>query len=160
MPEVKNSVFIQAAPAAVYAVAREVELFPDFMPEVTRITVLERDDDGRRQVVEWVGVIPTFKLTVKWTEEDLWDDAELTCRFRQVRGDFNEYSGLWQFLPEGDGCRFESEVQYELEIPTVGPLIKGIVRKIMSDNVNRLQAAIKKRVESSHHGATETRREI
>jgi hypothetical protein len=34
-----------------------------------------------------------------------------------------------------------------LEIPTIGPLIKGVVRKVMTDNVDRLQAAIKKRAE-------------
>ena len=147
MPTVRNTILIEAAPDAVYAVARDVERFPDFMPDVQRITVLEAAPDGSRQVVEWVGLIPTFKLTVKWTEEDLWDDRERTCRFRQVKGDFTEYGGLWRFTAEDPGTRFESEVHYELEIPTVGPLIKGVVRKIMTDNVSRLQAAIKRRVE-------------
>src|SRR3712207_792062 len=117
------------------------------MPDVQRITILEAAPDGSRQVVAWVGQIPTFKLTVKWIEEDLWDDRERTCRFRQVKGDFTEYRGTWRFDGEGFGTRFESEVTYELDIPTVGPLIKGVVRKIMTDNVDRLQAAIKKRAE-------------
>ncbi len=128
MPTVQNSLFIQAAPDRVYAIARDVERFPEFMPDVQRITVLEADADGKRQVVEWVGLIPAFKLTVKWTEEDLWDDTERTCTFRQVKGDFTEYGGLWRFVPQGDGTLFESEVRYELVIPTIGPLIKGVVR--------------------------------
>jgi ribosome-associated toxin RatA of RatAB toxin-antitoxin module len=147
MPTVQNTILIDAPPHAVYAVARDVERFPEFMPDVQRITIVEAAPDGRRQVVEWVGLIPAFKLTVKWTEEDLWDDRERTCRFTQVKGDFTEYGGSWRFEPEGQGTRFDSEVHYELEIPTVGPLIKGVVRKIMRDNVDRLQAAIKKRVE-------------
>ena len=147
MPVVQNQVSIAAPPDAVYAVARDVERFPDFMPDVQRITVQERSEDGSRQVVEWVGLIPTFKLTVKWTEEDLWDDRERTCRFTQVKGDFTRYGGIWRFLPEGDGTRFESEIDYELEIPTIGPLIKGVVRKIMTDNAERLLQAIKRRVE-------------
>jgi len=148
VPLVRNSIYIQAPPEAVYRIAREPERFPEFMPEVRSITVLERSEDGARQVVAWVGQIPTFKLTVKWTEEDLWDDRERTCRFRQVRGDFDEYGGVWRFAPEGEGTRFESEVHYTLEIPTVGPLIRGVVRKIMSDNVDRLQAAIRRRAEA------------
>ena len=147
MPALQHQVHIGASPDAAYAVARDVERFPEFMPDVQRITILERSEDGSRQVAEWVGLIPAFKLTVKWTEEDLWDHAERTCRFRQVKGDFTEYGGLWRFVPEGDGCRFESELNYELEIPTVGPLIRGVVRKIMDTNVQRLQAAIKARVE-------------
>jgi ribosome-associated toxin RatA of RatAB toxin-antitoxin module len=149
LPTVQNSVYVAAPADAVYAVARDVERFPDFMPDVQRITVLEAAEDGRRQVVEWVGTIPAFKLTVKWTEEDLWDDVERTCRFRQVKGDFTEYGGIWRFVPEGEGTRFESEVHYELEIPTIGPLIRGVVRKIMNDNAERLLNAIKKRAEGA-----------
>jgi ribosome-associated toxin RatA of RatAB toxin-antitoxin module len=148
MPTLQNSIEIAAPPDRVYAIARDVERFPDFMPDVQRITVLEASEDGRRQVVEWVGLIPTVRLTVKWTEEDHWDDGERTCRFIQVKGDFTEYAGEWRFDPEGDGTRFTSEVRYELEIPTVGPLIRGLVRKIMTDNVARLQAAIKQRAEA------------
>ncbi|HEU4752645.1 MAG TPA: SRPBCC family protein [Armatimonadota bacterium] len=148
MPTVQNSIQINASPDTVYAIARDVERFPEFMPDVQRITIVEASDDGRRQVVEWVGLIPSVRLTVKWTEEDFWDDAERTCRFRQTKGDFTEYGGEWRFEPEGEGTRFSSEVHYELEIPTVGPLIRGLVRKIMSDNVARLQAAIKQRAEA------------
>jgi ribosome-associated toxin RatA of RatAB toxin-antitoxin module len=147
MPTVSNTVRIAAPPDRVYAIARDVERFPDFMPEVQRITVLEASEDGTRQVVQWVGLIPAFRLTVKWTEEDLWDDAARTCRFRQVEGDFSEYHGTWRFEAEEGGTRFDSEVHYELEIPTIGPLIRGVVRKIMTDNVDRLQAALKKRAE-------------
>jgi len=148
MPTILSSVSIAAPPDRVYAIARDVERFPDFMPDVQRITIVDADPGGARQVVEWVGLIPAFRLTVKWTEEDRWDDRERTCRFSQVKGDFTEYGGLWRFEPEGEGCRFDSEVTYELEIPTIGPLIRGVVRKIMTDNVNRLQAAIKRRAES------------
>lgn len=147
MPTVENTLQIAASPDAVYAIARDVERFPDFMPDVQRITVLEQSEDGGRQVVEWVGLIPTFKLTVKWTEEDIWDDAARTCTFNQVKGDFTAYGGLWRFVPEGEGCNFESRVDYELDIPTIGPLIKNVVKKIMLDNMVRLQAAIKARAE-------------
>jgi len=153
VPTIQNTVVIDAPPEAVYAIARDVERFPEFMPDVQRITIVEASEDGARQVVEWVGLIPMFKLTVRWTEEDHWDDEERTCRFRQVKGDFTEYGGLWRFDAEGAGTRFASEVSYELDIPTVGPLIKGVVRKIMSDNVDRLQAAIKRRVEGEAGGA-------
>jgi ribosome-associated toxin RatA of RatAB toxin-antitoxin module len=149
VPVVENEIRIAAPVERVYAIARDVERFPEFMPEVQRITVRESAGDGSRQVVEWVGVIPAFRLTVKWTEEDLWDDRERTCVFRQVKGDFDVYEGTWRFLEEDGGTRFTSQVRYELEIPTIGPLIRGVVKKIMTDNVRRLQAAIRQRAESA-----------
>jgi ribosome-associated toxin RatA of RatAB toxin-antitoxin module len=152
MPEITNRIEIAADPDAVYRVAREPERFPDFMPEVKSVTVVERSADGRRQVVEWVGLIPQLRLTVKWTEEDLWDDAARTCAFHQVRGDFDRYEGIWRFDPVPAGTLFESVVQYEIEIPLVGKLIQAVIRKIMFDNVQRLQEALKRRCEEGAGG--------
>jgi ribosome-associated toxin RatA of RatAB toxin-antitoxin module len=147
MPTIENAILIQADVEHVYAVAREVESFPDFMPDVRSVRVLERSDEGRRTVVEWVGLIPEFKQTVKWVEEDVWDAAEHTCHFRLVRGDFKEYSGIWRFTPADGSTRFESHVSYEYDIPLIGPLIKGVIRKKMQENVDRLLQAIKGRAE-------------
>lgn len=148
MPEILNRIEIEADPEAVYRAARDVERFPEFMPEVKSVVVVERSPDGSRQVTDWVTWMPEFRLTVKWTEEDRWDDAARTCEFLLVKGDFTEYGGVWRFLPSERGATFESVVRYEIEIPLVGPLIKGVIRKKMYENVERLQQALKRRVES------------
>lgn len=147
MPTVENGIRIAAPVDHVYAIARDVEAFPEFMPDVKSLRVLERGADGRRMVVEWVGIIAEFKTTVRWVEEDLWDDSERTCAFRLVSGDFKEYHGIWRFIPEEGGTRFESTVTYEYDIPLIGPLIKGVILKKMRENVERLQQAIKSRAE-------------
>jgi ribosome-associated toxin RatA of RatAB toxin-antitoxin module len=147
MPNIQNSIFIQAPVDDVFRVAMDVERFPEFMPDLKSLRVLERSDDGLRTVVEWVGNLPEFKTTVKWVEEDLWDAVEHTCRFTLVRGDFKSYGGTWRFTPEAGGTRFDSDVHYEYDIPLIGPLIKGLIRKKMHENVDRLQAAMKARME-------------
>ena len=42
MPEITNRIEIGAPPERVYAVARDVERFPDFMPDVESVRVVER----------------------------------------------------------------------------------------------------------------------
>lgn len=147
MPRVENQITIAADVETVYRTAKEVERFPEFMPDVKSIRVLERSDDDRRTVVEWVGLIPEFKTTVKWVEEDRWDDAAHTCEFTLVRGDFKSYGGQWRFEPAPEGTRFTSVVDYEYDIPLIGPLIKALIKKKMGENVDRLQAALKERIE-------------
>jgi len=120
---------------------------------VKSITVVDRSPDGSRQVVDWVTWMPEFRLTVKWTEEDRWDDAARTCDFTFVKGDFSEYGGTWRFLASDNGTVFESVVRYEIEIPLVGPLIKGVIKRKMYENVERLQQALKRRVEAGTGGA-------
>src|SRR5260370_37131433 len=112
MPRVENSIVIAADVETVYHTAKEVERFPEFMPDVKSLRVLERSEEGRRTVVEWVGVIPEFKTTVKWIEEDQWDDAAHTCDFQLVRGDFKSYSRRWEFNPPRAGNQFIFVVDY------------------------------------------------
>jgi ribosome-associated toxin RatA of RatAB toxin-antitoxin module len=132
----------------VYALAKNVEAFPGFMPDVKSITVLERGEDGRRTVCEWVGIVKEFKTTIKWTEEDIWDDDAHTCTFSLVKGDYSKYGGKWTFTDLGGKTRFDSEIEVEYDVPLVGALIKCLIARKMKENVDNMLAAIKKEVES------------
>lgn len=147
MPVIENNVSIAASPEEVLGLAMEVEAFPDFMPEVKEVVVHERDAAGNPALVAWAALIPEFALTVKWTERDRWDPAAHTCDFTQAEGQFSVYEGQWRFEEEGAGTRFVSTLRYEIEIPLVGPLIKGLIKKKMWENVDRLQQALKARAE-------------
>lgn len=147
MPHIKNDIVINSTPERVWAVARDVESFPDFMPDVKSIRVLDRSPDGRRVVVEWVGIVKEFKTTIKWVEEDIWDQERMECRFSLVSGDYNAYSGVWRFEAAEGGTRFTSEIDFEYEVPLIGPIIKNLITKKMKDNVDSILAAIKRKVE-------------
>lgn len=148
MPRVESSVIINAPVEKVFALAKDIEAFPDFMPDLKKVTILERSEDGNRTTSEFVGYIKDFKITMKWTEEDEWDPVERTCRFNLVKGDFKSYSGLWTFEPEGEGTRYTSVIDFEYEIPLIGPIIKSLVARLMKQNVDNMLEAIKKKAES------------
>ena len=55
---------------------------------------------------------------------------------------------MWTFTAEGENAtRFDSVLDYRLEIPLVGALIKTIIHKTMQNNLNATLQAIKKRCE-------------
>ena len=151
MPHIENQAVINAPLETVFAMARDQESFPQFMPDVESVAVAERSEDGSRTVTDWVAVASDFKLKVRWTEEDLWDEAAHTCRFTQIKGDYTAYGGLWTFTSDGanGGTRFQSEIDYELEIPLIGPLLKAVVARLMRDNTQKILDAIKTRAEQS-----------
>jgi uncharacterized membrane protein len=146
MPLVQSRVRIAAPVETVYRVARDVETFPEFMSDVQSIDVLEQE--GERVLANWVGFIPQFRLKVRWQQEDIWDPVAHTCKFRQTKGDYDEMYGEWRFLRDGDGTIFESDVNYEYTVPTLGPLVKKVVQGIVQKNMESILAAIKKRAES------------
>ena len=152
MPHLDNEVTVDAPLETVYRLAKDVESFSQFMPDVESVAVTERSPDGQRTTTDWVGVASDFKLKVRWTEQDVWDDAAHTCRFVQTKGDYSAYSGLWTFATEADGrTKFSSAIDYELEIPLIGPLLKRVVARLMQDNTQKILDAIKTRAEQSPH---------
>ena len=148
MPRVESSVVINGPPDKVFALARDIESFPEFMPDLKKVTILEKNPDGNRVVSEFVGFIKDFRITIKWVEEDEWDEQAKTCKFKLVKGDFKSYSGVWKFEPADGGTKYTSVIDFEYEIPLIGPIIKSLVAKLMKQNVDNMLNAIKDKVES------------
>lgn len=147
MAQVSSSIEINGPLEEIYTLAKDIESFPQFMADLKSVKVIERSEDGTRTVSEWVGIVKEFKTTLKWTEEDIWDDAAKTCVFTLVKGDYSKYSGKWQFTEVNGVTRFESEIEVEYEVPLVGSLIKGLIAKKMKENVDNMLQAVKRKVE-------------
>ncbi|HOJ20484.1 MAG TPA: SRPBCC family protein [Armatimonadota bacterium] len=146
MPHFETSIVVNAPVAEVFALARDIERYPEFMPDVKSIRVTERS--GKSQVSEWVALVSQFRIEMKWSEEDIWDEETYTCTWRQIKGDFQQYDGRWTFepAPEG-GTRMTMQVDYRYEVPLIGPMLKALVHKLMVQNANDILAALKKQAE-------------
>jgi uncharacterized membrane protein len=150
MPRIEQSVTIQAPIAHVYRIARNVEAFPQFMADLQALTVLERSPDGSRTTTEWVGQIREFRMTVKWVQEDRWDDTAYRDDFVMLRGDMDRMEGFWQFTSEADATtRFDSMVDYDYNVPLIGPMVKSLIKKKMMDNLQATMDAIKRQSEET-----------
>lgn len=146
MPNVKTSVWIDAPLDRVYAIARDNRAFPDFMEDVDS---LEVTNETETQVVsDWVGRVPAFNLKVRWTQQDNWDHENHTCTFIQLKGDYDKMVGVWKFSAEGEGTRFESDLDYEYSVPGLGPLVGKVIYGLVVKNIEGVLGAIKKRAES------------
>ena len=145
MPTVETSTWIDAPIESVYAIAKDNESFPEYMDDVISLVLVERDGD--RVVSDWVGVISSFGLKIRWRQEDIWNDAVHQCSFSQISGDYDKLEGTWRFAEENGGTRFESGLDYEYVVPGIGPLIKKVIHNIVVKNMDGVLAAIKARAE-------------
>lgn len=149
MPRIEQTVMVDAPVDKVYVVARNVEAFPDFMEDLQSLSVIERSPDGNRTVTEWVGLIREFKMTVKWSQEDLWNPDIYRDDFKMIKGDMDNMSGYWQFESVDGNTRFNSVVDYEYNVPLIGPMIKALIKKKMEANLDAQMRAIKAKAEGS-----------
>jgi ribosome-associated toxin RatA of RatAB toxin-antitoxin module len=150
VPRVESVVQINADIDKVFNLARDVESFPEFMPDVKSVVVLEKNDDATRTVTEFTAIIKEFKTTMKWVEEDIWNVNDKTCKFDLVRGDFKSYSGMWTFKSVDGSTEYRSVIDFEYDIPMIGALIKGLITKKMQQNVDNILNAIKMKAESTN----------
>jgi len=146
MPTVETTTWINAPLEKVYAISKDNRSFPEFMKEVKSLEVVE--EQGNRIVSDYVGLVPTFNLKVRWRQEDIWDDATHSCKFRQVKGDYDKLDGEWHFKAEDEGTRFDSVLNYDYVVPTLGPLVKKVIHSLVVKNMDNLLAAIKGRAEA------------
>ena len=145
MPDVHAEIVITAPTERVYELAKDVERFPEFLPNVQQVTVRERD--GARTVSEWVGLVPEFRRTIKWVEEDMWDDQARSCRFRSLSGDWDRYEGVWTFEADGEGTRVKLEIGYDYNVPLIGPLIRELLRRLVQRNAEETLEGLRRRAE-------------
>lgn len=145
MSEIVSTRTIPGQPEVVYAAAKQVERFPDVLPDVDEVRILE--DDGQGNVkTSWVGTIRVGPMTrqIKWTELDHWNDGALSCRFELVEGDMKTYDGIWTFAADDAGCRVTLSVNFELGVPMLGALVNRMVDQLMQQNCDELLEALEK----------------
>lgn len=145
MASVEASTVIGAPIEKVYAFAKDVERFPQFMPDLESVAVLERLPTGT--VTEWVARVQGRRI--RWVEEDVWDDGRHVCTFRQRSGDFNKYEGAWRFEVTPEGTRTSLQVEFELDIPLAGALLSSLIKVLMRKNCESMLAALKGRLEGT-----------
>lgn len=152
MPRIELSLEIHAPVEQVYRIARDVESFPSFMEDLESLTVLERSEDGTRTTTEWVGIVREFKMKIRWTQEDVWNDATYRDDFRMLQGDLDRMEGYWQFTPlDAHRTRFDSVLEYEYNVPLIGTMVQSLIRKKMTDNLRATMLAIQHKAESEVH---------
>ena len=147
MPKVTSKVLINAPFDSVWTLAQNVEDFPRIMPDLDKVLVLEKSQvtpDNLRTITEWHARIKQFNRSIVWTEQDLWNRATGECQFWQTKGDFNEYKGSWKFSAQGNQTELNLELNYVLEIPLIGVLMRTVIQKLMQANVDMMSGALKR----------------
>ena len=132
-----------AQPAAdAFAAVEDIERFPEFMPNVNAIRVIESSDT--RKVAEWDTTIDD--APVSWVEEGVYDRDNFLVRFRALEGVFDRFDGYWQVTPEAEGSTVTFELIYVIGLPEIEDLVGPILRERLVQNAERMLEAIDMRV--------------
>ena len=144
----EQSADVDASPDAVYAAAIDYETFPEWQAAVERAEVLERDADGRGEVVRFEidAKVKRVSYTLRYhydpPDRILWDFVE---------GDgVSNVDGEYELEPLDGGER--TRVTYRLGIdpgvPVPGFLARRLNQGVMRRSVTDLRDEVERRVAS------------
>jgi coenzyme Q-binding protein COQ10 len=149
VPFVECSIDVAALPATVYALAKEQERFPEFMPDVDTVVVLERYAD--RVITRWKTLVED--APIEWTEEDRFDDVALRIDYALIEGDLDTFQGAWTFEERDGATHVVLGVEYDFGVPTLAELIGPTLQKKVRENSEMMLAALKREAEAKAKAA-------
>jgi coenzyme Q-binding protein COQ10 len=145
LPFVEVKIVIEAPARSVYELAKDLERFPEYMPDVEAVTVLERN--GNRMLTHWKTLVE--EAPIEWTEEDIFDDAAVRIDYRLTEGDLDKFEGSWSFEELDGKTHVTLGVEYDFGVPTLAELIGPTLRKKVQENSEMMLAALKREAEAA-----------
>jgi len=144
VPFIQAEIVVDAPVRDVYELAKDQERFPEFMPDVETVRVLERRPDSI--LTRWKTLVED--APIEWTEEDRFDDAATRIDYKLLEGDLEKFEGSWTF-EERDGATFvKLGIEYDFGVPTLAELIGPTLAKKVRENADMMLAGLKKEAES------------
>jgi coenzyme Q-binding protein COQ10 len=143
MPFVQTTITIAASARAVYELAKDQERFPQYMPDVETVTVLEKHDD--HWITKWKTLVE--EAPIEWTEEDRFSDEAMRIDYKLIEGDLDTFEGAWTFEERDGGTHVTLGVEYDFGVPTLAELIGPTLHKKVQENSEMMLAALKAEAE-------------
>lgn len=144
MPYVETSIVVEAPARVVYELAKQQERFPEFMPDVESVTIVEQRPNGA--ISRWKTLVE--EAPIEWTEEDLFDDRALRIDYHLLEGDLDQFEGSWTFEERSGGTHVVLGVNYDFGVPTLAELIGPTLEKKVRENSEMMLAALKREAEA------------
>ncbi len=143
MTFVTSSIQIDSSPAQVYDLAKNMERFSDYMPDVETVKVLERE--ANRTITEWTTNVEG--IPINWKEEDTFNDDLATIDYRLIEGDLDKFEGSWSFESKDNGTYVTLTVDFDFGMPTLADLLGPVLKVKVQENSDMMLAGMKKEIE-------------
>ena len=145
MPYVETSILIAAPRRQIYELAKDMERYSEFMPDVEYVKILRRD--GNKTISRWKTLVED--APIEWTEEDAFDDDNTRIDYKLIEGDLDKFEGFWTFEERAGVTHVVLGVDYDFGVPTLAELIGPILQKKVEDNSLMMLRALKEKCEGN-----------
>lgn len=143
---VRAAVRIEAPASSVYAAMTNCDVALQFVPHLRECVVVDRDPQGRSEVISHVSDVGWFMPESRYTFRADYDPPT-SIDFRHVSGDFRENEGRWELVPVDSGRA--TIVTYRVRVIPSIPVPQWAVRRVLKRELPRLLRALRDHCEAA-----------
>lgn len=145
MPLVEVKQTVQGQASEVYELIKNMESYPQFMPSLSDVQVIEQGDNWT--ITAWNSTLNG--MSFKWKERDEFDDAACRIRYAQTEGDLKKFEGEWIVEQDGEHTHITLTVDFEFGVPMLSALLNPVAKVKLRQNGESMLQAIKQRFETN-----------
>ncbi len=142
MPKIEKSIEVNAPVEKVYAVLQQVEQFPQFLPYVKSVSVVENNPPD--VVLDWAVTAPGVGMEVRWRARHTTHPDAYTITVKPEGDSLVSLFGEWRAEATETGSRLIASLEYEAKVP---PMFAAIAQKAVDEIVNGWLQGFKKQAE-------------
>ena len=143
MPYTERKQIIKAPLEKVYELACNMEGYPNFMPDVQSVKVVQRGENST--ITDWVTDIDGTEIM--WNEEDHFDSANHIIEYKLLDGDLDKFEGQWRFVSCPEGTEVTLTCDFDFGIPELVHLIGDILIIKVGENCEMMLKGLKDQLE-------------
>ncbi|WP_018131013.1 type II toxin-antitoxin system RatA family toxin [Effusibacillus pohliae] len=143
MPSVEIRETIRGRADQVYELIKDMESYPQFMPSLNDVKVLERGDNWT--ITAWDSTLNG--MSFRWRERDEFDEQRNRIRYCQIEGDLKKFEGEWIVEQDGEQTRVTLTVDFEFGVPMLSALLNPVAKVKLRQNGEAMLQALKQRFE-------------
>lgn len=142
MPKIEKSVVVNASAEKLFEALQQVEQFPQFLPHVKAVSVVENAPPDI--VLDWVVVAPGVGMEVRWRARHTVNPDTHTVAVKPEGDALVQLRGEWRVEPNAHGSQLTATLDYEAKVP---PMFAGIAQKAVDEIITGWLNGFKSRAE-------------
>jgi hypothetical protein len=117
-----------------FGILRRFDEFPKYADVVLDLQVAPLN--GNRAESVWK--VKFGPGTAMWSQEDFFDDATNTIRFRRLSGDIDDFVGEWRLTEIVPGCEMAFHATFDTGLFLLAPIVEPMVEALLREHIRSI----------------------
>ncbi len=116
MPSFRSARVVRHSPQQMFDLVADCDKYPEFLPFCVSMKARPRGVDANGAEIVLAEMEVGYKaIRERFVTRNAFDRQALKITVEYVEGPFSRLRNVWNFAPEGDGCKVEFYIDYEFK---------------------------------------------